>query len=242
MPETRDIFSLLTARENLEIAARPGSRWTADVLLKRFPLLDKIKDRKGMHLSGGEQQMLSIARALMTGPQLLLLDEPSQGLAPILVEAVMEMIRELKEENVALLLVEQNVDLALGLADRAYVLDNGVIVFEGTSKQLAKNEEAIGVKVGPAEPDDPTRVLQIGPKIKAVIRTVFPEVQKSRQSLTDKFQLSPAVCRRPFAQGTAKPPMGRHKHMVQLQCRTETSLGVCNGPGIEIGHCEIEVN
>lgn len=148
VPETRDIFSLLTARENLDIAARPGSRWTADVLLKRFPLLDKIKDRKGMHLSGGEQQMLSIARALMTGPQLLLLDEPSQGLAPILVEAVMEMIRELKQENVALLLVEQNVDLALGLADRAYVLDNGAIVFEGTSKQLAKNEKVKTIHLG----------------------------------------------------------------------------------------------
>ena len=148
VPETRDIFSLLTARENLDIAARPGSRWTADVLLKRFPLLDKIKDRKGMHLSGGEQQMLSIARALMTGPQLLLLDEPSQGLAPILVEAVMEMIRELKQENVALLLVEQNVDLALRLTDRAYVLDNGAIVFEGTSKQLAKNEKVKTIHLG----------------------------------------------------------------------------------------------
>ena len=148
VPETRDIFSLLTARENLEIAARPGARWTADALLKRFPLLDKIKDRKGMHLSGGEQQLLAIARALMTGPQLLLLDEPSQGLAPILVEAVMEMILELKEENVALLLVEQNVDLALRLADRAYVLDNGAIVFEGTSKQLAKNEKVKTTHLG----------------------------------------------------------------------------------------------
>ncbi|MCZ6533533.1 MAG: ABC transporter ATP-binding protein [SAR324 cluster bacterium] len=146
--ETRDIFSLLTARENLDIAARPGSRWTADMLLKRFPLLDKIKDQKGMHLSGGEQQMLSIARALMTGPQLLLLDEPSQGLAPILVEAVIEMIRELKQENVALLLVEQNVDLALRLTDRAYVLDNGAIVFEGTSKQLAKNEKVKTIHLG----------------------------------------------------------------------------------------------
>jgi branched-chain amino acid transport system ATP-binding protein len=148
VPETRDIFSLLTARENLDIAARPGSRWTADALLKRFPMLDKIKDQKGMHLSGGEQQMLAIARALMTGPQLLLLDEPSQGLAPILVEAVMEMIRELKQENVALLLVEQNVDLALGLSDRAYVLDNGSIVFEGTAKQLAKNEKVKTVHLG----------------------------------------------------------------------------------------------
>ena len=148
VPETRDIFSLLTARENLDIAARAGSRWTVDVLLKRFPLLEKIKDQKGMHLSGGEQQLLAIARALMTGPQLLLLDEPSQGLAPILVEAVMDMIRELKEENVALLLVEQNVDLALKLADRAYVLDNGAIVFEGTSKQLAKNEKVKTTHLG----------------------------------------------------------------------------------------------
>lgn len=148
VPETRDIFSFLTARENLDIAQRPDSRWNVESLFQRFPLLEKIKDQKGMHLSGGEQQMLSIGRALMTGPQLLLLDEPSQGLAPILVEAVMDMIRELKEEKVSLLLVEQNVDLALALADRAYVLDNGSIVFQGTSKELAKNNKVKTVHLG----------------------------------------------------------------------------------------------
>ena len=148
VPETRDIFSLLTARENLEIASRAESRWTVEAIFERFPLLDKIKNHKGMHLSGGEQQMLAIGRALVTGPQLLLLDEPSQGLAPLLVVAVMDMVRELKQEKVALLLVEQNVELALGLTDRAYILDDGAIVFEGTSKALAKNVNVKSTHLG----------------------------------------------------------------------------------------------
>ncbi len=151
VPETRDIFSFLSARENLEIAHRPGSRWSVKALYDRFPLLDKIKDQKGMHLSGGEQQMLAIGRALMTGPKMLLLDEPSQGLAPFLVEAVMDMIRELKQERVGMLLVEQNLELALGLTERAYVLDNGAIVFEGSSQELARNEEVISTHLGLGE-------------------------------------------------------------------------------------------
>lgn len=141
VPETRDIFSYLTGLENLEIAHRATSRWQAQALLERFPLLDEIKDRKGRHMSGGEQQMLAIGRALMTGPDLLLLDEPSQGLAPVLVEAVMDMIGELRQEKVSMLLVEQNVDLALELADRAYILDQGTLVFEGSSQDLAENEQ-----------------------------------------------------------------------------------------------------
>ena len=95
--------------------------------------------------------MLAIGRALMTGPELLLLDEPSQGLAPILVETVMDMIRELKHERVGMLLVEQNLDLALGLAERAYVLDNGGIVFEGSSQELARNEEVKSTHLGLGE-------------------------------------------------------------------------------------------
>jgi branched-chain amino acid transport system ATP-binding protein len=151
VPETRDVFSYLTGLENLEIAHRPGSHWHAEGLFQRFPLLETIKDRKGRHLSGGEQQMLAIARALMTGPDLLLLDEPSQGLAPILVDSVMEMISELKNDRVSLLLVEQNLELALELADRAYVIDHGSIVFEGTSKALAKNEKVKTTHLGLGE-------------------------------------------------------------------------------------------
>ena len=103
VPETRGIFSYLTARENLDIARRPGSRWPIESMLERFPKLREVLDRKGRFLSGGEQQMLAIARALLTGPDLLLLDEPSQGLAPLVVEAVMGTVRELKRERVSML-------------------------------------------------------------------------------------------------------------------------------------------
>jgi branched-chain amino acid transport system ATP-binding protein len=136
VPETRGIFSYLTARENLEIARRPGSRWSLESVLDRFPTLRELLDRKGHLLSGGEQQMLAIARSLLTGPELLLLDEPSQGLAPLVVETVMGTVRELKRERVSLLLVEQNAEMALGLADRVYVIDHGTIVFEGTPDAL----------------------------------------------------------------------------------------------------------
>lgn len=151
VPETRDIFSYLTGLENLAIARRPTSPWQMESLFHRFPLLERIKDRKGRHMSGGEQQMLSIARALMTGPDLLLLDEPSQGLAPVLIEAVLDMIGELRRQQVSMFLVEQNVELALGLADRVYILDHGTIVFESSSRELAENEQAQTVYLGLGE-------------------------------------------------------------------------------------------
>ncbi len=136
VPETRGIFSYLTARENLAIARRAVSRWQMDHVLERFPGLRPRLESKGRSLSGGEQQMLAIGRALMTGPDLLLLDEPSQGLAPLVVDAVMNTIRELKKERVSMLLVEQNAEMALALADRVYVIDHGAIVFEGTPDAL----------------------------------------------------------------------------------------------------------
>jgi len=142
VPETRGIFSYLSARENLAIAARKGSRWPMDAVLERFPALRYRLESKGRLLSGGEQEMLAIARALMTGPDLLLLDEPSQGLAPMVVSAVMDTIRELKTQRVSMLLVEQNAEMALGLADRVYVIDHGAVVFEGTSEAL-RNDRAV---------------------------------------------------------------------------------------------------
>src|SRR5206468_6204649 len=141
VPETRGVFSYLTARENLEIARRPGSRWPLEGMLERFPKLREVLDRKGRLLSGGEQQMLAIVRALLTGPELLLLDEPSQGLAPLVVEAVMGTVQELKRERVSMLLVEQNAEMALRLADRVYVVDHGTIVFEGTPDALRRNQQ-----------------------------------------------------------------------------------------------------
>ena len=148
VPETRGIFSYLTARENLDIARRPASRWSMESMIERFPKLRDLLDRQGRLLSGGEQQMLAIARALLTGPDLLLLDEPSQGLAPLVVETVMGTVRELKREHVSMLLVEQNAEMALGLADRVYVIDHGTIVFEGTPAELRANERITTTYLG----------------------------------------------------------------------------------------------
>jgi branched-chain amino acid transport system ATP-binding protein len=148
VPETRGIFSYLTARENLAIARRPGSRWKLETVLERFPTLRKLLDRKGRLLSGGEQQMLAIARALLTGPDLLLLDEPSQGLAPLVVNTVMSTIRQLKNEQVSMLLVEQNAEMALQLADRVYVIDHGAVVFEGTSDRLRAERQIMSTYLG----------------------------------------------------------------------------------------------
>jgi branched-chain amino acid transport system ATP-binding protein len=148
VPETRDIFSYLTVKENLVIAQRPGSRWRMETVLERFPKLAERLANKGRELSGGEQQMLAIARALLTGPELLLLDEPSQGLAPLVVNAVMDTIRGLKAERVSMLLVEQNAEMALQLADRVYVIDHGTVVFEGTPAALRAERQVTATYLG----------------------------------------------------------------------------------------------
>jgi branched-chain amino acid transport system ATP-binding protein len=148
VPETRDIFSDLTVKENLVIAQRPRSRWRMEAVLERFPKLAERLANKGRELSGGEQQMLAIARALLTGPELLLLDEPSQGLAPLVVNAVMDTIRGLKAERVSMLLVEQNAEMALQLADRVYVIDHGTVVFEGTPAALRAERQVTATYLG----------------------------------------------------------------------------------------------
>jgi len=148
VPETRDIFSFLTARENLSIARRKRSRWQMETVLDRFPTLRERLSHKGRELSGGEQQMLAIARALLTGPDLLLLDEPSQGLAPLVVDAVMGTIRTLKQEHVSMLLVEQNAEMALQLADRVYIIDHGTVVFEGTPARLRADTQVTATYLG----------------------------------------------------------------------------------------------
>ena len=148
VPETRGIFSYLSTRENLDIARRKGSRWQLDTVLARFPALRERLDSKGRSLSGGEQEMLAIARALLTGPELLLLDEPSQGLAPLVVNAVIDTIRELKNQRVSMLLVEQNAEMALLLADRVYVIDHGTVVFEGTPAALRADRQVTTTYLG----------------------------------------------------------------------------------------------
>ena len=144
VPEDRRIFSRLSVEENLETGVfkleRPGG-WTLERVYGLFPRLGQLKSRKGSELSGGEQQMLAIARALMGAPKLVLLDEPSEGLAPAIVKDVGEMIGMFRDEGIAVLLVEQNARFACRLSDRVYVIDKGRIRFEGAVAQLEAEEE-----------------------------------------------------------------------------------------------------
>jgi len=135
VPETRDPFVLLTVRENILLGYRKGSPFTLDRLIHLFPLLEELLAKKGGELSGGQQQMMVMARGLATGPKLLLLDEPSQGLAPIMVKAVVRVLSELKGTDLALLLVEQNLQMALDIADRVVVLENGAVADTLTSSE-----------------------------------------------------------------------------------------------------------
>src|SRR6516165_8763867 len=135
VPQERGIFPSLTVREHLTVFARAGDqrRWTLDRIFGLFPNLKQRERNLGFQLSGGEQQMLSIARALMLNPSLLLLDEPSEGLAPLVVREIIAVLRALKREGRAVLLVEQNLHTALALADRHYVMSKGEVCFTGTS-------------------------------------------------------------------------------------------------------------
>ncbi|MDB5728057.1 MAG: transporter family protein, partial [Noviherbaspirillum sp.] len=145
VPEDRRIITDLTVMENLEVGrqpARPGlAAWTPDRLFRLFPNLGEMPDRLGGRMSGGEQQMLTVSRTLMGNPCLVLLDEPSEGVAPLIVEQMASMILELKKEGMAILLSEQNMHFAQLVSDRAYVLEKGRIRYHGTMKELAENEE-----------------------------------------------------------------------------------------------------
>jgi len=141
VPDDRRVFADLTVDDNLEIPFRRNNEWTKERVYELFGPLAEIKSRRAGNLSGGEQQMLTVARALMTSPELLLLDEPTEGLAPLIVRDLEEQIKKLRETGISILLTEQNVKSALKLADRVYVIDNGRIRFEGSVAQLEANEE-----------------------------------------------------------------------------------------------------
>jgi len=145
VPEDRRVFSELSVLQNLEVgrqAARPGiAPWTPERLFALFPNLGEMPDRPGGSMSGGEQQMLTVARTLMGNPLLLMLDEPSEGVAPMIVEQMAHMIMTLKQQGLAILLSEQNLHFAQLVCDRAYVLEQGQIRFSGTMSALAASEE-----------------------------------------------------------------------------------------------------
>lgn len=145
VPEDRQVFPEHTVEDNLKIGAKPGASggrsWTLERIYDVFPILAERRGRMAGRMSGGEQQMLTIARTLMGNPDLVLLDEPSEGLAPIIVQRIGELIRELRESGVSILMAEQNMHFCLGVATHATVIDKGEIRFSGTIESLRQNEE-----------------------------------------------------------------------------------------------------
>ena len=152
VPEDRRIFAGLSVAENLEVGRQPpregAPHWTPEALFALFPNLASVRDRRGDRISGGEQQMLAIARALMGNPRCLLLDEPSEGLAPLIVEGLAAAILELKAQGVAVLLSEQNVRFAERVGDSACVIEQGRVRFSGTLDELARDEAARAATLG----------------------------------------------------------------------------------------------
>ena len=148
VPQEREIFPSLSVRENLEVGARPG-HWTQARVFELFPRLKERLDNMGNQLSGGEQQMLSIARALLTNPTVLLMDEPTEGLAPVLVEALTAVLKRLRADSgLSIVLVEQNSRVAFEFSDRSVVLDKGRIVYDGASATLREDPERLAQLIG----------------------------------------------------------------------------------------------
>ena len=154
VPQGRRLFPSLTVQENLNIAAR-GSGWTFDKVFSLFPRLQDRSKHKGNLLSGGEQQMACIARALLTNPDFLIMDEPSEGLAPLIVREVGGIISQLRSDGLSILLIEQNVALALRVSDYAYIMYHGQIVHQCNSRELAENEKIQSEYIGVAKRTKP---------------------------------------------------------------------------------------
>jgi branched-chain amino acid transport system ATP-binding protein len=148
VPEGRRIFANLSVEENLKVPLERGGAWTIARIYALFPRLAERRLSRGRQLSGGEQEMLSIGRALLLNPRLLILDEPSQGLAPLIVREVFRVVSQMRDEGISVLLVEQNARMTLEIADHAYVLDDGGIVYSGNARELAADESRVRALTG----------------------------------------------------------------------------------------------
>lgn len=145
VPQDRRIFPTLTVQDNLDVIERKAEGgWTVERIFEAFPILESLKNRKGRHLSGGEQQILAVARPLMTNPKLLLLDEPSEGLAPLIVKAIEELIHRIVKTGISVLLAEQNMRFAMRVAKRGYIINKGLIYHQGSMEELKEDREIIG--------------------------------------------------------------------------------------------------
>jgi branched-chain amino acid transport system ATP-binding protein len=148
VPEGRRVFANLSVDENLRVPLERSGPWTVERVYRLFPRLAERKQNRGRQLSGGEQEMLSIGRALLLNPRLLILDEPSQGLAPLIVGEVFRIVSQMRAEGISVLLVEQNARMSLEVADYAYVLDDGAVVHAGSAKELAEDETRVRALTG----------------------------------------------------------------------------------------------
>jgi branched-chain amino acid transport system ATP-binding protein len=148
VPEGRRIFANLSVDDNLRVPLQRPGRWTSERIYELFPRLAERRGYRGRQLSGGEQEMLSIGRALLLNPRLLILDEPSQGLAPLIVRDVFRAIANMRDEGISVLLVEQNVRMSLEISGHVYVLDDGHVIYSGPAAELARDEERVRAMAG----------------------------------------------------------------------------------------------